>query len=79
VVLDEVLDGIDRETRARALEIFDKDLKDAAIINIGRGNAADPSFTRVLHLVKDPKLRRLVRQKPAETSGSPPGMVAAAS
>ncbi len=79
VVLDEVLDGIDRETRARALEIFDKDLKDAAIINIGRGNAADPSFTRVLHLVKDPKLRRLVRQKPGETSGSPPGMVAAAS
>ena len=79
VVLDEVLDGIDRETRSRALEIFSKDLEDAAIIHIGRGNAADPSFTRVLHLVKDPKLRRLVRQKPAETSGLPPGMVAAAS
>jgi putative ATP-binding cassette transporter len=74
VVIDEVLDAIDGETRARALEIFSKDLKDAAIIHIGGGNAADPSFTRVVRLVKDPKLRRLFRQKFAETTGLPPGM-----
>ena len=74
VVLDEVLDAIDGETRTRALEIFSRDLKDAAIIHIGRGNAADPSFTHFLHLIKDPKIRRLVREKPAETTGLPPGM-----
>jgi putative ATP-binding cassette transporter len=79
VVIDEVLDAIDGETRGRALEIFAKDLKDAAIIHIGRGDAADPTFTRVLHLVQDPEIRRLVRQKPAEAAGLPPGMQAATS
>jgi putative ATP-binding cassette transporter len=78
VVLDEVLDSIDGDTRARALEIFSRDLKDAAIIQIGRGKAADPSFTRLLRVVKDPRIPRLVRQKPAETTGLPPGMHATA-
>ena len=40
VVIDEVLDAIDGETRTRALEIFARDLKDAAIIHIGRGNSS---------------------------------------
>ncbi len=77
VVIDEVLDAIDGETRTRALEIFSKDLKDAAVIHIGRGNGSDPMFTRVLHLINDPTIRRLVRQKPAETAALPPGMQAA--
>ena len=72
VVLDEVLDAIDGETRARALAILFEDLNDAAIIHIGRGNVADPSFTHLLRLVKDPDIRRLVREKPAETVGLPP-------
>jgi putative ATP-binding cassette transporter len=79
VVIDEVLDAIDGETRTRALEIFSKDLKNAAIIHIGRGNAADPTFTRFLHLINDPNVRRLVRQKPAETTDLPPGMQVATS
>jgi putative ATP-binding cassette transporter len=79
VVIDEVLDAIDGETRTRALEIFSKDLKDAAIIHIGRSSAAGPTFTRVLHLIKDPKSRRLVRPSSAETAGLPPGMQAATS
>jgi vitamin B12/bleomycin/antimicrobial peptide transport system ATP-binding/permease protein len=78
VVLDEMLDSIDGETRARAFEIFSRDLKDAGILHIGRGSAADPSFTRLLHIVKDPEMRRLVREKPAATTRPPPGMHAAA-
>lgn len=78
LVLDEMLDSIDGDTRARAFEIFSRDLKDAAIVHIGRGTAADPSFTRFLHIVKDPAMRKLVRPKPAETTGLPPGMHAAA-
>jgi putative ATP-binding cassette transporter len=70
VVLDEVLDAIDGETRNRALEILFTDLKDAAIVHIGRGNAADPSFTHLVRLVQDPGLRRLVREKPDETAGA---------
>ena len=74
VVLDEVLDAIDGETRTRALEILFNDLKDAAIIHIGRGNAADPSFTHFLRLIQDPDIRKLVREEPAETTGLPPPM-----
>jgi putative ATP-binding cassette transporter len=72
VVLDELLDAVDAETRARALQIFAKDLKDAAIIHIGRGSAADPSFTRVVRLVKDAKTRKLFRGRFGATTGLPP-------
>ena len=70
VVMDEVLDALDDDTHKRALEIIAGDLKDAAVIHIGRRGAADPTFTRTLHLVKDPRIRRLVRQKPAEAATS---------
>jgi putative ATP-binding cassette transporter len=79
VVLDELLDGVDNETRTRALEIFSDDLKGAAVIHIGRGSAADPSFEHVLHLVKDPKIRRLVREQPVAKTGMPNAMQVAAS
>jgi len=69
VVLDEVLDAIDGETRNRALEILFNDLKDAAVVHIGRGNAADPSFTHLVRLVQDPALRRLVRKRRDESAG----------
>jgi putative ATP-binding cassette transporter len=74
LVLDEMLDSIDGETRARASEIFSTDLKDAAIVHIGRGTAADASFTRLLRIVKDPAMRKLVRPRPAETPGLPPAL-----
>jgi putative ATP-binding cassette transporter len=77
-VLDETIDSIDGETRARAFEIFSDDLKDAAIIHIGRGGAADPSFARVVHLVQDPGRRKLIRRTSAETVGSPSPRQAAA-
>ena len=78
LVLDEMLDSIDGDTRARAFEVFSKDLKDAAILHIGRGNAAAPSFTRFLRIVKDPEMRKLIRPRPAEMTGLPPLMRATA-
>jgi vitamin B12/bleomycin/antimicrobial peptide transport system ATP-binding/permease protein len=78
VVLDELLDAVDGETRDRAFEIFSRDLKDAAIVHIGRGDAADPSFTHLLRIVKDPAVRRMIRPKPAETAGAPPRLHAVA-
>jgi putative ATP-binding cassette transporter len=66
VLIDEVLDSLDEETRMRALDIFSKDLKDTAVIHIGRTDGSDPVFARVLHLIKDPTTRRLVRQKASE-------------
>ena len=66
VVIDEVLDAIDGETRTRALDILSRELKDAAIIHIGRGKRVGPTFTRFFHLINDPEIRRLVREKPAD-------------
>jgi putative ATP-binding cassette transporter len=70
-VLDELLDTLDGEARDRAFEIFSRDLADTAIVHIGRGDAADPSFTHLLRIVKDPAVRMMTRPKPAETNGLP--------
>jgi vitamin B12/bleomycin/antimicrobial peptide transport system ATP-binding/permease protein len=74
VLIDEVLDSIDEDTRMRALDIFARDLKETAVIHIGRARANDPMFARILHLIKDPSIRRLVRHKAASMRAPPPGM-----
>jgi len=61
VLIDEVLDSIDEEIRERVINIFATELKRTGIIHIGRGRARDPVFARVLHLIKDPTIRRLAR------------------
>jgi putative ATP-binding cassette transporter len=71
VLIDEVLDSIDEETRERVLNIFATDLKHTGIIHIGRGRARDPVFARVLHLIKDPTIRRLARQAAPAARGKP--------
>jgi vitamin B12/bleomycin/antimicrobial peptide transport system ATP-binding/permease protein len=71
VLIDEVLDAIDDDTRTRALDIFSKELKDTAVIHIGRATGSDALFTRVLHLIKDPTSRRLVREKAGDARASP--------
>jgi putative ATP-binding cassette transporter len=62
VLIDEVLDSLDDEIRERVINIFATDLKQTGVIHIGRGRARDPVFTRVLHLIKDPTVRRLARR-----------------
>jgi vitamin B12/bleomycin/antimicrobial peptide transport system ATP-binding/permease protein len=79
VVIDEVLDSIDGDTRTRALDIFSTDLKDTAVIHIGRGTASDPTFKHFLHLIKDPTIRRLVRQRPPAIPDLAPVMQGATS
>jgi len=59
LLIDEVLDSLDDETRHDILELFVKDLEHTGVIHIGRADAHDHLFSRVLHLVKDPTLRRL--------------------
>jgi putative ATP-binding cassette transporter len=63
VLIDEVLDTVDLDTRARALDVFAKELKHSTVIHIGRRDGSDPVFTRVLHLIKDPGARRMVRPR----------------
>jgi putative ATP-binding cassette transporter len=59
VLIDEVLDSLDADVRRGILEIFAKDLQRTGVIHLGRAAPDDALFSRVLHLVKDPTLRRL--------------------
>src|SRR5579863_1351661 len=61
LLIDEVLDSLDDDARERVVDLLSKDLPRTGIIHIGRADAHDHLFARVLHLVKDPTLRKLVR------------------
>jgi putative ATP-binding cassette transporter len=64
VLIDEVLDSLDEDARRCILDLFIKDLPHTGVIHIGRADAHDHLFPRVLHLVKDPTLRRLSASVP---------------
>jgi vitamin B12/bleomycin/antimicrobial peptide transport system ATP-binding/permease protein len=64
VLIDEVLDSLDEDARRCILGLFVKDLQRTGVIHIGRADAHDHLFSRVLHLVKDPTLRRLSASVP---------------
>jgi putative ATP-binding cassette transporter len=64
ILIDEVLDSLDENARRCILDLFAKDLQHTGIIHIGRADAHDHVFSRVLHLVKDPTLRRLPASVP---------------
>ncbi|MEP6546432.1 MAG: ABC transporter ATP-binding protein/permease [Gammaproteobacteria bacterium] len=66
VLIDEVLDSLDDDARQNVLDIFVADLPRTGVIHLGRADARDHLFSRVLHLVKDPTLRRLA---PAGSAG----------
>ena len=56
VVIDQALDSLEEHVRERILAVFREVLADAAIIDIGQHKPRDHLFTRVIHLVKDPKI-----------------------
>jgi len=56
VVIDQALDSLEEHVRERVLAVFRDVLADAAIIDIGQRKPRDHLFTRVIHLVKDPKI-----------------------
>jgi vitamin B12/bleomycin/antimicrobial peptide transport system ATP-binding/permease protein len=62
VLIDEVLDSLDPDSLARVSEVLTKDLRHAGIVYIGRADTRDGLFSRVVHLIKDPALRRLPRK-----------------
>lgn len=68
ILIDEVLDGLDEDARQAILDIFAEDLQHTGVIHIGRADAHDHLFSRVLHLVKDPTLRRLSTPAPPVTA-----------
>jgi putative ATP-binding cassette transporter len=65
-LIDEVLDALDEHALERVIDVLGKDLARTGIIHIGRAAAHDQLFGRVVHLVKDPELRKLARGKLAD-------------
>ena len=68
ILIDEVLDALEDDARQAVLDIFTTDLQHTGVIHIGRAEAHDHLFSRVLHLVKDPALRRLRTPAPPVTA-----------
>jgi putative ATP-binding cassette transporter len=68
VLIDEVLDSLEEDARQDILDIFVADLPHTGVIHIGRADGHDRLFSRVLHLVKDPALRRLAVAPPQALS-----------
>jgi putative ATP-binding cassette transporter len=62
VLIDEVLDALDDDSLQRVSEVLTRDLQRTGIIYIGRAETQDRLFSRVVHLIKDPALRRLPRK-----------------
>ena len=63
IVIDEVLDTVDAGTLTLIHEVLATELQHSAVIHIGRQTAADDrTFQRILHLIKDPTVRQLVRK-----------------
>ncbi len=75
VVIDEALDALDDDAHKRVKALFNDALADAAIINIGRPEGRDRFFTRVLHLIKDPK-GRMFKSRRHVSAGPTPGALA---
>ena len=69
LIIDEVLDSLDDTSLERAIDIFTKDLAKSTIIHIGR-NDGHNTFSRVLHLIKDPDGNKLP-PIPAPAAASP--------
>lgn len=59
LLIDEVLDTLDDDTRRRVSDVIRKELAGSAVIHIGPSDVHRDLFERVLHLVKDPEARRL--------------------
>jgi putative ATP-binding cassette transporter len=57
VVIDQALDSLEQEARRQILATLANGLPNSTIIHIGRPETRDHFFTRVLHLVKDPRGR----------------------
>ncbi len=74
ILIHEALDALDEETRALVLDVFALELAGSAILNIGRPDTQKGFFSRILHLIDDPKGEKLnpcLVPGPAEPRASP--------
>ncbi len=59
VLIDEAIDALNDDSREIVFDVFNAELADTAILNIGRADTERGFYSRVLHLLKDPEGPRL--------------------
>jgi len=59
LLIDDLFRVLDPETQRRLMQVLAHDLPHTGIIHVGRTAAHSELFSRVVHLVEDPTLRRL--------------------
>jgi hypothetical protein len=62
---------LEEDAQNTVSEVFENDFAHAGVIYIGRAQAHDTLFTRVVHLIKDPEARLLVAPAPARSVPAP--------
>jgi vitamin B12/bleomycin/antimicrobial peptide transport system ATP-binding/permease protein len=70
LLIDEVLDILDDDTRRKVSDVIANDLVGSGVIHIGRTTLHSDLFGRVLHLVRNPEVRRF--QAAGSLESSPP-------
>jgi putative ATP-binding cassette transporter len=60
IIADDALDLLDPEQRKLVISLLSDELKDAAVLKLGRTEALNGLFKRALHIVRDPSGRRFV-------------------
>jgi putative ATP-binding cassette transporter len=63
ILIDEVLDFVNADSRALIAGVLGKRLKSSAVIHIGRQTPHDGPFRTIVHLINDPTVRKLPRKK----------------
>jgi putative ATP-binding cassette transporter len=72
ILVDDIFGALEEKTLQRILAVFSRDLERAALVHIGRSPVQKPFFSRVLHLVQDPAVRRLPRRTSAQVNREAP-------
>ena len=74
ILVDEALDSMDVGTRERIADVFTAELAHSGLVYIGRADPKGGFFSRVLHLINDPTVRRLPRHRAVKprTAAYPP-------
>jgi ABC-type uncharacterized transport system fused permease/ATPase subunit len=62
--MDDPLDALDDARRAALCGLFEDELKEAAVLGIGRSQASAPFFTRIARLVEQPDALSLQLPQP---------------
>ncbi len=70
VLIDGTFGSLDDDVLDLVIDVFSNELRRTGVIHIGGPGQAHPLFTRVLHLVKDPRGQR--RGLPVKAPGSDP-------